>query len=149
MGQVNVALLRAGDTKPNPSPSPSPTPNQVNVALLGAVRQLLASGQPTRGLLSSLDPDDQLPWTLDYLTMVAGIADALCRLRDRRDPPPPLLPTAAPLARRRPSCPPPSSLLTALALRARREHDEFASLLPAVDEAAWPLMQRYAFCNQL
>eukprot|EP00964_Phaeocystis_antarctica_P016227 scaffold8962_cov51-Phaeocystis_antarctica.AAC.4 len=102
MGQVNVALLRAGDTKPNPSPSPSPSPNQVNVALLGAVRQLLASGQPTRGLLSSLDPDDQLPWTLDYLTMVAGVADALCRLRDRRDPPPPLLPTAAPLAHRRP-----------------------------------------------
>ena len=29
MGQVNVALLRAGDTKPNPGPSPTPTPNQV------------------------------------------------------------------------------------------------------------------------
>jgi hypothetical protein len=128
----------------------------VNVALLGAVRQLLASGQPTRGLLSSLDPDDQLPWTLDYLTMVAGVADALCRLRDRREQPPPPLPNAAPLAplppldRRRP--PPP----TPLPLRpytpppyARREHEEFASLLPAVDEAAWPLMQRYALHNQL
>ena len=31
MGQVNVALLRAGDTKPNPSPSPTPTPNQVRL----------------------------------------------------------------------------------------------------------------------
>ena len=86
----------------------------MNVALLGPVRQLLASGQPTRGLLSSLDPDDQLPWALDYLTMVAGVADALCRLRDRRDRPPPLLPALLlPLARRRSSCPPPpSSLLT-------------------------------------
>ena len=68
----------------------------MNVALLGAVRQLLASGQPTRGLLSSLDPDDQLPWTLDYLTMVGGVADALCRLRDRCEHPPPLVPTLTP-----------------------------------------------------
>ena len=106
----------------------------VNTALMRAVRQLLGSGQPTRGLLSSLDPDDQLPWTLDYLTMVAGVADALCRLRDRREQPPPP----------RDRCP----RVTAAALRDRREHEEFSSLLPAVDEAAWPLMQRYDFYNQ-
>ena len=93
---------RSGQVIPTPNPSPSPTPNQVNVALLGPVRQLLASGQPTRGLLSSLDPDDQLPWALDYLTMVAGVADALCRLRDRRERPPPLWPPSSLL--------PPSSL---------------------------------------
>ena len=102
---------RSGQVIPTPNPSPSPTPNQVNVALLGPVRQLLASGQPTRGLLSSLDPDDQLPWALDYLTMVAGVADALCRLRDRRERPPPLLPALLPLARRHPSSPPSSLCL--------------------------------------
>ena len=87
--------------------------HQVNVALLAPVRQLLRAGKPTRGLLSSLDPDDQLPWTLDYLTMLAGVADALCRTRDKR------------------------------------EHAEFGSLLPAVDEAGWPLLQRYDLYNQL
>ena len=131
----------------------------MNVALLGAVRQLLASGQPTRGLLSSLDPDDQLPWTLDYLTMVGGVADALCRLRDRCEHPPPLVPPLTPPSP--PRCPPPSrpppSVFPARqplphppppCLCARREHDEFASLIPAVDEAAWPLMQRCACYTQ-
>ena len=79
---------------------------QVNAALLGPVRQLLASGQPTRGLLSSLDPEEELPWALDYLTMVAGVADALCRLRDRREQPP--LSTHRPLPAT--LCPPPSAL---------------------------------------
>ena len=59
-------------------------------------------------------------------------------------PPFPLLTAAALLPLRpcpiRPYAPPPY---------ARREHEEFASLLPAVDEAAWPLMQRYALHNQL
>ena len=73
---------------------------------------MLRAGKPTRGLLSSLDPDDQLPWTLDYLTMLAGVADALCRTRDKR------------------------------------EHAEFGSLLPTVDEAGWPLLQRcLEFCH--
>ena len=58
---------------------------QVSAKLLAPIKELLRIGKPTRGLLSAVDPDEELPWTLDYLNMLAGVSDALCRLRDRRE----------------------------------------------------------------
>jgi hypothetical protein len=80
-----------------------------------AVRASLrrASAGPGGNLLEGVNPDESLPWCIDYLACVGSLADALCRRRETR------------------------------------RSGEFASLLPGVSHAAWPLDERYALYSQL
>lgn len=49
--------------------------------LLAPATRLVHQGRPSTALLSTLDPNEHLEWAIDYLAMVAGIADAICRAR--------------------------------------------------------------------
>ena len=59
---------------------------RVGESLFAPARQLLKTGRPGGGLLDCVNPDKQLPWCIDFLAMVGGLADAICRKREgRRD----------------------------------------------------------------
>ena len=66
----------------DPSAHESPPFEQVSHTLFKPASDLVRLGKPTRGLISTCNPDDKLQWALDFLGLVGGLADALCRRRE-------------------------------------------------------------------
>ena len=57
---------------------------RIGEQLFAPARRLLKTGRPAGGLLETVNPDELLPWCIDYLGMVGGLADAICRRREAR-----------------------------------------------------------------
>ena len=55
---------------------------QVGDILFHAALDLITAGRPTFGLIATCKPDESLGWAVDFLVLVGGLADSVCRRRE-------------------------------------------------------------------